>query len=259
MLDFTLKAYRSYLEAIQKQGITFYLFRDLMQCHEQPKEFCLIRHDVDRKPMSALKMAKAEAEMGIQSTYYFRIKNHTFKKDIIQTIENLGHEIGYHYETLSDANGNHEIALDLFKQNLLKLREYAKIDTCSMHGRPFKPFDNRDIWRNKANHDTLLTEFNIIGEVYLDIDYSDIAYITDTGRNWTSDKSNLRDKVASHVKAEFTLGEELLAYFNNKPHRKICFQIHPERWTNNTLSWLVILMKDTITNVLKKMISIIRR
>ena len=194
MRDFSLQAYKQYLEAIRQQGIPFFLYRDFMTIQKHLSAYCLLRHDVDRKPQNALKMALVEAEMGISSTYYFRNKKQSFNKDIIQKIEKLGHEIGYHYETLSDSNGDMDLAINLFEQNLKAFRAIANIETCSMHGRPFKAFDNRDIWKNEANHTRLIGDFKIIGEVYLDIDYSDIAYINDTGRNWTSGKSNIRDK-----------------------------------------------------------------
>ena len=62
----------------------------------------VLRHDIDRKPMNALRMAELEYELGIQSTYYFRFPC-TFKPEIIRKIRDLGHEVGYHYEVLSKA------------------------------------------------------------------------------------------------------------------------------------------------------------
>jgi hypothetical protein len=63
----------------------------------------VLRHDIDRKQKNALRMAKLEHELGIQSTYYFRFP-YTFKPELIGKIHDLGHEVGYHYEVLSKAN-----------------------------------------------------------------------------------------------------------------------------------------------------------
>lgn len=254
MRDFTLSAYKRYLLSIKKQEIPFLLFRDFISLESKPTRFCLIRHDVDRKPENALNMAVLEAKLGIFSTYYFRAKPNTFKPKIIKEIENLGHEIGYHYESLSDTDGNIEKAVEDFKENLKKFRAIANIKTCSMHGRPFKKFDNRDIWRIEKNHDFLVNELELLGEVYLDINYSDIAYINDTGRNWTSGKSNVRDKVESKIAVDFINGEELLSYLKNNPHPKICFQIHPERWSNTTLDYMEQLSRDKLINFIKSII-----
>ncbi|HQE53375.1 MAG TPA: hypothetical protein PLD74_13545, partial [Prolixibacteraceae bacterium] len=59
-----------------------------------------LRHDVDARPQNSLRLARLEHTLGIRGTYYFRIP-HTFQPSIIQEIASLGHEIGYHYETMA--------------------------------------------------------------------------------------------------------------------------------------------------------------
>ena len=163
----------------------------------------------------------------------------------------MGHEIAYHYESLSDANGNMERAIKDFEKNLAMLRKIVPVCTVSMHGRPFKPYDNRDIWKNKENHEKLVKKYNLLGEIYIDIDYTDTAYINDTGRNWNSTKSNLRDKVNSKIKTDFSSGQRLLNYLNNEPHPKLIFQIHPERWSDNYFEYIVQFLKDKSINFVK--------
>lgn len=259
MKDFTHDSYEKYLLAIKKNIGVFLRFDEFIPMSEKPQKFCLVRHDVDRKPHLALEMAMLEHNIGVKSTYYFRAKKCSFDIDIIKKIADLGHEIGYHYESLSDTNGDIELAVKDFEKNLEEFRKIVSIKTCSMHGRPLKPFDNRDIWRVKENHDYLKHKLGILGEVYLDIDYSDIAYINDTGRNWTSGKSNRRDKVDSNISADFKSGEELLNYLNSNPHNRICFQIHPERWSNNILEWTSQYLKDYSINAAKNVFSLIKR
>ena len=148
-----------------------------------------------------------------------------------------------------------EKAISNFQKNLNKFRSIVNVSTCCMHGRPLKKFDNRDIWRIKENHDRLIREFNIIGEVYLDIDYSEIAYINDTGRNWSSSKSNIRDKVFSKINTDFTSSQELSQFLKDKNNNKIVFQIHPERWSDNFLEWIIQLVKDKMINFIKRILS----
>ena len=251
MKDFTLQSYSRYLRAIKSNGIPFYRFDDFMEKSVPPEKFCLVRHDVDRKPKNALEMAQLEQEMGVVSTYYFRKKPQTFKPAIIKEIAAMGHEIGYHYESLSDAKGDMKKAVKLYERDLAAFRAIVPIKTTSMHGRPLLPYDNRDMWKDAANHQHLLNNLKILGEVYLDIDYSEIAYINDTGRNWTSGKSNKRDKVDSNVNADFESSEALLyCLTNNTPHKMI-FQIHPERWTDRSIEWMQQKMKDGAINLVK--------
>lgn len=231
--------------------LNFYTFSEFIKDQNIIDDFILIRHDVDRKPSNALIMAKLENKLGIRSTYYFRHKKHIFLPEVIKKIQSLGHEIGYHYENLSDSDGNISIALDDFKSKLKEFRKVVPINTISMHGRPLKKFDNRDMWKDNKE---FLIDCNIIGEIYLDIDYDNIAYINDTGRNWSQNKSNIRDKVNSKIIADFNNQIELENFLKNNKNNKIVFQTHPERWTDNYFEWTVQLLKDTGINIIKHII-----
>jgi hypothetical protein len=254
MKDFTLKAYASYLAALKKTGYSFYRFDEFIPQQHALSAFILLRHDVDRKPLHSLAMARLESEMSVKATYYFRMRPSIFVDSIVTKIAALGHEIGYHYECLSDSNGDFSLAQAEFNQNLEIIRKVAPVKTISMHGSPLKPYDNRDMWRSTEQREHLMS-LGLLGEIYLEIDYSDIAYVNDTGRNWNSGKSNRRDQVISNISADFDSKEKLIEFFQN-PHPKIVFQVHPERWSDNPLDWLVQFIKDFLINIAKKIISI---
>ncbi len=250
MKDFTLVAYEEYLKAILQSYDTIIRFDDYMEAEVKPSNFCMLRHDVDRKVKNAVAMAKLEASLGMKATYYFRVP-YTFEKESIQEIAALGHEIGYHYECLTDANGDEKKAIAIFDENLAKLREIVPIKTISMHGRPLSQYDNRDLWKVKEHHDHLTEKCNILGEIYLDIDYSDILYIGDTGRNWTNGKYNRRDFVSSNIKMDFNSAKDLLSYLQSPIYPKLIFQIHPERWTDDSMEYFAQQMKDNLINKVK--------
>jgi hypothetical protein len=67
-MDFTLTLYQQLLEALQKQNYQFLTVEEYFN-HSVPQSLSrlviLMRHDVDRKPENALRMAKLEAESGI--------------------------------------------------------------------------------------------------------------------------------------------------------------------------------------------------
>jgi len=254
MRDFTLNAYTLYLEAIKSSYDTILMFSEYFLEKSRPYNYCLLRHDVDRKPFNALQVAQIEHSLNLRATYYFRSKPHTFKLNIIKAIADLGHEIGYHYESLSDLNGDKIKALEDFEFNLDKFRELVTIKTICMHGRPFKPYDNRDLWRDDDNHRLLSDKYDILGELYLDIDYTDIAYINDTGRNWYADSYNVRDKVNSQIKVKINNGDDLLQYLGNNPHSKMVFQTHPERWSKNNFEWYLNYGKDLTINLVKSIL-----
>jgi hypothetical protein len=256
MRDFTLNAYRVYLQAIKSSYQNILTFAEFFLADPKPESFSLIRHDVDRRAKRALRMARLEQECGVRATYYFRAKSHVFKPEIIKEISNLGHEIGYHYESLSDTNGDVALALEDFEINLKAFREIVPIKTISMHGRPFKPFDNLDMWRDPKKHRLLFDKYGILGEVYLDIDYSGIAYITDTGRNWITTKANIRDRVESGVKLDFNGYDELYNYLVSNPSHQLVFQVHPERWSEHIMDYLLVFCFDSMANLGKVMVNI---
>ena len=259
MIDFTIRTYTVYLEAIKSTYSNILRLDEYFKSNPKPDTFCIIRHDVDRKPLHALNMARLENEMGISTTYFFRAKPSTFIPDIISTIADLGHEIGYHYENLSDSNGDMIQAINDFESNLYRFRSIYPVKTISQHGRPLKPFNNLDMWRDPHNYAMMKDKYGLLGEVYLDIDYRDIEYINDTGRNWSSTQSNLRDKVNSDLRIDFKNGKELYNHLAFSPPKKIVFQIHPERWSSSALDWVFQYLKDYITNMIKHILIIKRR
>ena len=249
--DFTLERYEEYLKLLKRQQYDFVLFNEYLAAIEKPNKFCLIRHDVDRFPKRALRMAKLESNLNIQATYYFRTKSFVLRKKIVKAISSYGHEIGYHYESLSDSKGDVNKGIKNFKKNLDLLREVVPIMTCSMHGRPFSSYDNRDLWISDENHRKLVDDFKLLGEIYLDIDYKNIAYISDTGRNWTNSEGNRRDKVDSNILVDFDSSSELKKYLSKEPHDKLVFQIHPERWNKMGLHYAIQLIQDKVINIVK--------
>jgi hypothetical protein len=259
MNDFTFHAYAGYMKAIMSKYTVITRIDEYLSMEKKPESFCLIRHDIDRKPHNALLMADLEQKLGVTATYYFRTKPHTFQPEIMRRIQALGHEIGYHYESLSDARGDTESAMRDFETNLARFRRHVTVKTIAMHGRPLSGFDDRDLWRSAEHHSMLRTKFGILGEAYLDVDYSDIAYITDTGRNWSRNKFNRLDKVISSVNDEFANGKELLQYLLSCPHRKLVFQVHPERWTDHVFEWTLQCAKDAAMNAAKAVLSLRKR
>ena len=251
MRDFTHKSYANYIKAIQKSYPNILRFDEFFCMDPKPDSFCLIRHDVDRRPKKALQMAQLENQMGIRATYYFRAKKNVFRPDIIQAVSSLGHEVGYHYESVSDTRGDLPNALKDFEFHLERFKKIVPVKTVSMHGRPLLPYDNRDLWRDPENHERLVGKYSIFGEVYLDIDYTDVAYLNDTGRNWTSDRSNIRDQTKYGIRLSFNDGTEALSYLHTNPDPKMIFQVHPERWADNIIDYHFSLCFDTLANLAK--------
>lgn len=251
-MDFTLHKYEELLQSIVNNNIPVYNVERWAE--EKPTFGILIRHDVDRMPKNALKMALLEHKYNISSTYYFRIIRSVFKPSIIKKIAKLNHKIGYHYEDLSLAKGNMTKALSFFNEHLNNLRKHTNIETIAMHGRPFSPHDNRDLWENNS-----FEKYGIKADAFLSIDYSETFYFTDTGRSWVENSINLRDTVKSKSYKNVSCTKDLISFIANKQKAKIAITVHPERWNNKAIKWLFYFILDTTVNIIKTIIREFRK
>lgn len=251
-MEFTLKTYENFLKTLSENEIPVYGIGDWIKL--KPSRGIMLRHDVDRKAKKSLKIAIPEDRYGIHSTYYFRIVKASFKSDIIRIIRSLGHEIGYHYEDLSLAKGNYEKAVKLFEKHLTKIRSIASVKTISMHGRPLSPYDNRDLWE-KYNFE----DYGVLAEAFLSVDYSDMYYFTDTGRSWSNNSVNLRDKVKSNLDFELKNTNDLIEFILNNRSSKIAIITHPERWSDGFFEHCFDYLKDSMINLIKKALKRIRK
>ena len=235
----------SYLEEICKfideRDVTL---RSYFGNHTQKK---IVRHDVDRKEWKALEYATVENNNGIVSTYYFRTSS--FDLHICDLISQMGHEVGFHYESLSQSRGDYEKAIDSFIKDLDRFRENFDVKTICMHGSPLSKYDNRLLW-NRFNY----REFGIVGDASLDVDDS-YQYITDTGGSWNG-KNNVRDKVRTRGLSVCD-NQDVSKLLNSG--EKVYVNTHPERWSDNPREQLFIKTKDGTFNMGKKFLRTIRR
>ncbi len=289
-MDFTLSKYRLLLKTLQDKGYKFVTFYDYLKqkqsfssaVHEglvsgqssitqdsQPEPsnsalLIILRHDVDLKPHNSLVTAKIEHGLGIRGSYYFRIVPESFNVKIIKEIASLGHEVGYHYETMdtvaqktfhrpsSDGHGNVSEAYQLFVKNLETFRQIADIKTICMHGSPKSKYDNREIWQ-KYDYRHL----GIIGEPYFDIDFNEFFYLTDTGRRWDGHRVSIRDKMPQQEKWDnvglrFASTDQLFrAAGSNILPQKIMITVHPQRWSSSFFPWAQELLWQNAKNIIK--------
>ena len=269
MKDFTLKIYENLIRTLKSKSYKFLTVKEYFNLTPMSRRILgeggslthpvakspnrplvIMRHDVDRKPQNALRMAKLENELGIKATYYFRTIPKTFKPEIIKQIIELGHEIGYHYECLSETNGNYEKAIEDFEMNLSKLRELYPVKNIAMHGRPTSKWDSRLLWE-KYDY----KQYGILSEPYFDIDFNEVLYITDAGRSWNNESINLRDKVDSKFNFTFNHTQGIIqAIEKNQLPDKIMINIHPEHWADSTTEWWKIWIVRKIKNFGKRIL-----
>ena len=251
MRDFTYIKYRKMLEAAISAGYHLAAYEDFVtgKTTGHPKVF-ILRHDADRMPGNALRMAQIETNLGVRGTYYFRVLE-SYEPAVMKAIVALGHELGYHYEDVTIAKGNLDEAYRLFIRHLAMFREFYPVSTICMHGSPMTQWDNRIIWK-KFNY----REHGIIAEPYFDTDFSKFLYITDTGRGWNHQAVSVRDHVESPFNKRFSSTDDIIRHFEKDQLPSLIMQnIHPHRWNNNYLLWSRELVFQNMKNVIKYFLS----
>jgi len=248
MRDFTFEKYEKLCLVLLKSGYLPLTVSSYLNTEKKIDKIVILRHDVDRKPLNALKMAELENKLGIQAAYYFRYPC-TFVPDIIKKVSSLGHEVGYHYEILSKEKGDYGKAIELFEAELNEFREIYDVKTICMHGSPLSKFDNRDLWKCYDFKD-----FGLIGEAYISI--KDVSYFSDTGRSWNW-KNKLRDFIKGNNSENLTninITDDLIKLIQSKSQKKIYILVHPERWAKDSTEWIFETIKDNVFNFCKKVL-----
>ncbi len=119
---------------------------DIDQGQRRGKKSVILRHDVDYDPEVARNMAIVEKESGVKSTFFALTsdtslhlwRNEENRKRMIglyQEIQEMGHEVGLHYDFLGDyfaldkePEENVKEVLSVFRENGLR------ISGCASHG-----------------------------------------------------------------------------------------------------------------------------
>ena len=216
----------------------------------------MLRHDVDKKPQNSLATARLGAGLGWKAIYYFRAVPESWNEKIIRAIAAMGHEVGYHYESLTTCHGDVDAAWEDFCHNLERLRTLAPVTSICMHGSPRSPYDSKDIWK-KYDYRTVGINY----EPYLDTDFSQMFYLTDTGRRWDGYKVSVRDRIPKYQEEWTAQGlvfhstDDVICAAKGGvlPHR-LMITTHPQRWTDNPVAWSKELLLQNAKNVVKRFV-----
>lgn len=254
-MDFTQKKYRQLLSQLKDSGYIYFTYTEYC-AGAMPQRFVILRHDVDLNPQNSLAIARDEIELGARASYYFRAVPKSWNEDIIKEIACMGHEIGYHYESLTTCKGDVQKALYDFAKNLERLRILAPVNTICMHGSPRSPYDSKDLWKSYSYKD-----LGIVGEPYLDTDFSKVLYLTDTGRRWDGYKVSVRDKIEGYQEEwndkgwSFHSTDDIIkALKENRLPDQLMITTHPQRWNAFGFTWLKELLIQNIKNLVKTII-----
>jgi hypothetical protein len=154
------------------------------------------------------------------------------------------------------ADGDISQAYTHFQNQLQYFRQFYPVRTICMHGAPTSQWDGKDLWK-KYNY----RDLGIIGEPYFDVDFSNVFYLTDTGRCWDGYKVSVRDKIPVYQDVWMKEGrvyhatdDIIRATKNDALSQRIMITTHPQRWTDNQWDWTKELIMQSLKNIIKRII-----
>ncbi len=116
-------------------------------------------------------------------------------------------------------------------------------------------------------------DYGILGEPYFDIDFTQVLYLTDTGRRWDGEKVSVRDRTNSKFQApnskqiqnskfkiqnfKFHSTQDIINAASLLPDQ-IMFTFHPQRWTDDPIPWVKELVMQNVKNVVKRLVLMAR-
>ncbi len=135
---FSYQYYKYMLSSAASEGYKTTSFAQYKSIH--PKTV-IMRHDVDYTLNGVLQMAQIEAALNVSASYLFRVHAHEYNLftphvfRLLKELQNLGHEIGLHFEATNFAralNLNADVVLKKEKE-LLELIIEGPVRTTSEH------------------------------------------------------------------------------------------------------------------------------
>jgi len=236
---FYYKNWDMFCSAVVKTNATSLRASDIA-LQNPSKQFIVFKHDVETNPSKALKLAEIEDRHGIKGSYYVQAyllssPEHLY---ILQQIQNLGHEVSYHYDVLDANNGDFEKANIDFQENLQKFEKAGfEIKTVCQHGNPLKNrvgySSNRDYFRNKI----IANQYKEISDIVVNFRENtgvNFTYISDAGYSWNiiSDPEN-NDRIKGDPDIKLNGFSDVLTELNDG--KSIIISTHPHRWQKSKI------------------------
>lgn len=249
-MAFRLSQYADLVTSLQASGRPVRTVVDFLL--RPDRNSIVLRHDVDRNIGRAVRVAELENRLGVSSSFYFRRGKNGFPVAVIRELAAMGHETGFHYETLSVARGDAAIATELFLQQLAEFRNTAACRTICAHGKPLSPWFSGDIAA-----ELIETASDIVGDASASMPVDQITYLTDAGGRWNSPAVNLRDRVGTMPLNLDPLVPYDLAKLL-KSEASLYISTHPERWCASGSGYLAQTCIDSGASLVKTLLRVVR-
>jgi hypothetical protein len=209
-----------------------------------------------------MKWLKIEHKYGHKGSYYVQayLLENTSNIELLREMQEMGHEISYHYDVMDSCHGDLKKAVEEFEKNKQLFEKNGFVlKTLCQHGNPIVErigyTSNRDFFRSEEVR-ALYPALSDIMVNFKEMHQTEYTYFSDAGRQFkmifdplTNDIVNSDDKNVLYK----DLGAVSNALLSEE---RYIISTHPHRWTNSAVvyvvkSWFFKFVK-TIAKVLVK-------
>ena len=241
-MTFVFKTWESFCRSLQARGIFSIPAAEILQGRKG--QFLTLKHDVETDVPKAYEMAKIEKQYGHRGSYYVQayLLREEKNLDLLRKMQDMGHEISYHYDVLDASHGDLPEAMSSFADNLrLFSASGFEIITLCQHGNPVAErkgyHSNRDFFRNEE------VQRRYPGLADIMVDFPDKAgvqycYFSDAGRQMKLIFDPLNNDIVKSDDKDIVL-PDLKALDSYIEKENCIISVHPHRWTATRAAYVL--------------------
>ncbi len=224
--------------------------------------YIVLKHDVETNVERAYKIAEIESSYGHRGSYYVQayLLEEGANVELLKKMQQMGHEISYHYDVLDSSKGNFAQAIAEFDKNLKIFESNGfKIVAVCQHGNPIIErngyHSNRDFFRDIKVRQ-LYPEISDIMVNFKENIPTDYLYFSDAGRRFKLIFDPINNDIVNSDDKNIPYNDLNALYDVLDNEKGNIISIHPHRWTKSASVYII---KTFIFKVLKFVAKILVR
>lgn len=251
---FVYKKWNDFCNKLSRNNMTGIPAIEYLNSTSEDKRF-ILKHDVETDVLKAHRLAEIEHKYGHRGSYYVQayLLDNERNINLLKQMQNMGHEITYHYDVLDSNKGDIEKALLEFQSNVEKFEKSGfEVVTVCQHGNPVLERigynSNRDFFRS----DKVQKKYPAMTDIMVDFPDktgTEYDYYSDAGRKFKLIYDPINNDIVNSDDKNIEF-KNLDTVFNVvcASEKNIIISTHPHRWTASALEYI---LKTAVFKVVK--------